>query len=92
MSKSILCTENFKDYSRNLILSIKTYINGIGKIEEVYRDLSKTNQMKQFLDFDEIILSQSECIYHTFCDHISNTISDIIAILASGFMNDEASY
>lgn len=92
MSQSILYSENFKNQARNLALGIKTYINGIGKIEESYKRYSQINQMKNFVDFEELILKQSEIIYHTLCDHISNVTSDIIAILAQSFTSDDVSF
>lgn len=92
MSQSILYSENFKNQARNLALGVKTYINGIGKIEDSYNRYAETNQMKNFVDFEELILKQSEVIYHTLCDHISNVTSDIIAILAQSFTSDDVSF
>jgi hypothetical protein len=92
MSESILYSENFKNQSRNLALGIKTYINGIGKIEDTYKSFAKNSHMKNFVDFEELILKQSEVVYHNLCDHISNVTSDIIAILAQSFVKDEVSY
>ncbi len=48
--------------------------------------------MKQFMDFEDLINKQSEVIHHTLCDHISNVTSDIIAILASSFVDDNTSF
>jgi hypothetical protein len=48
--------------------------------------------MKNFIDFEDLINKQSEVIHHTLCDHISNVTSDIIAILASSFVQDQISF
>jgi hypothetical protein len=92
MAETIFNSEPFKNHARNLALAVKTYVNGIGKIEEGYRHYSINANMKNFVDFEELILKQSEIIYQGLCDQISNITSDIIAILAQSFVDDDRSF
>lgn len=68
MAQSILNSEPFKNHSRNLALAVKTFVNGVGKIEEGYRHFSINAKMKNFVDFEELVLKQSEIIYQGLCD------------------------
>jgi hypothetical protein len=68
MAQSILSQEPFKNQARNLALAVKTYLNGIGKIEEAFRHFAINAKMKNFVDFDGLILKQTEIIYQGLCD------------------------